>query len=157
MCNGTKVITQSVTCKSLKRRGTQVVRERSAKPLCVGSIPTRASNLFRVLRSYSTIRESLLKRNLQLPFALTTQQSPVSAGLPSLLPISASLGSISDGDLSSVVRRASPQHSCSLSALPEKGLCNCFVLCSGSQTPSSKSCFNESVFPSRGLVHWCRG
>ena len=25
-------------------RGTQVVRERSAKPLCVGSIPTRASN-----------------------------------------------------------------------------------------------------------------
>ena len=25
------------------RRGTQVVRERSAKPLCVGSIPTRAS------------------------------------------------------------------------------------------------------------------
>ena len=31
-------------------RGTQVVRERSAKPLCVGSIPTRASNniLFRM-------------------------------------------------------------------------------------------------------------
>ena len=28
----------------LSRRGTQVVRERSAKPLCVGSIPTRASN-----------------------------------------------------------------------------------------------------------------
>jgi hypothetical protein len=28
------------------RRGTQVVRERSAKPLCVGSIPTRASSLF---------------------------------------------------------------------------------------------------------------
>ena len=27
------------------RRGTQVVRERSAKPLCVGSIPTRASTL----------------------------------------------------------------------------------------------------------------
>ena len=26
-------------------RGTQVVRERSAKPLCVGSIPTRASTL----------------------------------------------------------------------------------------------------------------
>lgn len=26
-----------------QRRGTQVVRERSAKPLCVGSIPTRAS------------------------------------------------------------------------------------------------------------------
>jgi len=29
----------------LFRRGTQVVRERSAKPLCVGSIPTRASKL----------------------------------------------------------------------------------------------------------------
>ena len=28
------------------RRGTQVVRERSAKPLCVGSIPTRASTKF---------------------------------------------------------------------------------------------------------------
>ncbi len=28
------------------RRGTQVVRERSAKPLCVGSIPTRASIFF---------------------------------------------------------------------------------------------------------------
>ena len=28
------------------RRGTQVVRERSAKPLCVGSIPTRAPNIF---------------------------------------------------------------------------------------------------------------
>ena len=31
---------------ALPRRGTQVVRERSAKPLCVGSIPTRASNPF---------------------------------------------------------------------------------------------------------------
>jgi hypothetical protein len=30
-------------------RGTQVVRERSAKPLCVGSIPTRASTLNIVL------------------------------------------------------------------------------------------------------------
>src|SRR5207248_3722211 len=29
---------------SSEGRGTQVVRERSAKPLCVGSIPTRASN-----------------------------------------------------------------------------------------------------------------
>ena len=27
-------------------RGTQVVRERSAKPLCVGSIPTRASKFY---------------------------------------------------------------------------------------------------------------
>jgi hypothetical protein len=32
-------------------RGTQVVRERSAKPLCVGSIPTRASNFFNNLRN----------------------------------------------------------------------------------------------------------
>ena len=30
-------------------RGTQVVRERSAKPLCVGSIPTRASKFFFVV------------------------------------------------------------------------------------------------------------
>ena len=41
-------------------RGTQVVRERSAKPLYVGSIPTRASNhflhLLDVLRSVSTLR-----------------------------------------------------------------------------------------------------
>ncbi len=28
---------------ALPRRGTQVVRERSAKPLCAGSIPARAS------------------------------------------------------------------------------------------------------------------
>ncbi len=34
------------TKTALPRRGTQVVRERSAKPLCVGSIPTRASNFF---------------------------------------------------------------------------------------------------------------
>ena len=31
---------------ALPRRGTQVVRERSAKPLCAGSIPARASKLF---------------------------------------------------------------------------------------------------------------
>ena len=31
---------------ALPRRGTQVVRERSAKPLCAGSIPARASNSF---------------------------------------------------------------------------------------------------------------
>ena len=30
---------------ALPRRGTQVVRERSAKPLCAGSIPARASNI----------------------------------------------------------------------------------------------------------------
>jgi hypothetical protein len=31
------------SAKPTPGRGTQVVRERSAKPLCVGSIPTRAS------------------------------------------------------------------------------------------------------------------
>jgi hypothetical protein len=36
--------------KPTLRRGTQVVRERSAKPLCVGSIPTRASNSPRILK-----------------------------------------------------------------------------------------------------------
>ena len=33
-------------CSIEQGRGTQVVRERSAKPLCVGSIPTRASKSF---------------------------------------------------------------------------------------------------------------
>ncbi len=32
------------TLTYVQGRGTQVVRERSAKPLCVGSIPTRASS-----------------------------------------------------------------------------------------------------------------
>ena len=36
-----------------KGRGTQVVRERSAKPLCAGSIPARASNPFNNLDSIS--------------------------------------------------------------------------------------------------------
>jgi energy-coupling factor transporter ATP-binding protein EcfA2 len=36
---------------ALPRRGTQVVRERSAKPLCAGSIPARASNHFNNLAS----------------------------------------------------------------------------------------------------------
>ena len=36
------------------RRGTQVVRERSAKPLYVGSIPTRASkNLMQITNVYA--------------------------------------------------------------------------------------------------------
>src|SRR5579863_8580456 len=44
-------------------RGTQVVRERSAKPLCVGSIPTRASSFLdrfgkpEVLRSAQVTRK----------------------------------------------------------------------------------------------------
>jgi hypothetical protein len=42
-------------------RGTQVVRERSAKPLCVGSIPTRASNP-RNLRCFDPWRPSTVER-----------------------------------------------------------------------------------------------
>ena len=38
---------------NVQGRGTQVVRERSAKPLYVGSIPTRASKLFRCLGAFS--------------------------------------------------------------------------------------------------------
>ena len=37
---------------ALPRRGTQVVRERSAKPLCAGSIPARASNIPKNLHNY---------------------------------------------------------------------------------------------------------
>src|ERR1039458_3642033 len=43
LISGAEHVTVEVT-----RRGTQVVRERSAKPLCVGSIPTRASRNSRV-------------------------------------------------------------------------------------------------------------
>ena len=42
------------------RRGTQVVRERSAKPLCVGSIPTRASKLLNNLRMSPLLAKSAL-------------------------------------------------------------------------------------------------
>jgi len=42
------------------RRGTQVVRERSAKPLCVGSIPTRASNIYSFRMNSLRIRASEL-------------------------------------------------------------------------------------------------
>ena len=38
-------------CLFEQGRGTQVVRERSAKPLCVGSIPTRASKFFSRIKS----------------------------------------------------------------------------------------------------------
>src|SRR6201996_7976029 len=43
---------------ALPRRGTQVVRERSAKPLCVGSIPTRASKLLDNLHDSRLLLES---------------------------------------------------------------------------------------------------
>ena len=41
-------------------RGTQVVRERSAKPLCVGSIPTRASNIISFIINSITHQISVL-------------------------------------------------------------------------------------------------
>ena len=44
-------------------RGTQVVRERSAKPLCVGSIPTRASNLFLRLLDFAGLHPLLTVRS----------------------------------------------------------------------------------------------
>ena len=42
----TPVVEQGFFQHASFRRGTQVVRERSAKPLYVGSIPTRASSFF---------------------------------------------------------------------------------------------------------------
>ena len=48
-------------------RGTQVVRERSAKPLCVGSIPTRASSLFKQLSQRSAIGEIATVAGLCVP------------------------------------------------------------------------------------------
>src|SRR3984957_1706593 len=42
--------------KPTLRRGTQVVRERSAKPLCVGSIPTRASKSIHSTKCAMTFR-----------------------------------------------------------------------------------------------------
>jgi integrase len=43
-------------------RGTQVVRERSAKPLCVGSIPTRASNRWLLILNNLQIAPGLLEK-----------------------------------------------------------------------------------------------
>src|ERR1035437_4847277 len=43
-------------------RGTQVVRERSAKPLCVGSIPTRASSIFLQLLVWLAVSPELTFR-----------------------------------------------------------------------------------------------
>ena len=45
-----------VKAQALQRRGTQVVRERSAKPLCVGSIPTRASKSIHSTKCAMTFR-----------------------------------------------------------------------------------------------------
>jgi hypothetical protein len=44
-------------------RGTQVVRERSAKPLYVGSIPTRASNLSSQLLVWLAVSPELTVRS----------------------------------------------------------------------------------------------
>ena len=43
-------------------RGTQVVRERSAKPLCVGSIPTRASSVLLYFTVLPGLNNKLLDR-----------------------------------------------------------------------------------------------
>jgi hypothetical protein len=50
-------IQQGRSRQAQPRRGTQVVRERSAKPLCVGSIPTRASKF---LNNLATIQKNLV-------------------------------------------------------------------------------------------------
>jgi hypothetical protein len=53
---------RELTGESLLRtigRGTQVVRERSAKPLYVGSIPTRASRFFLQLLAWVAVRSDL--------------------------------------------------------------------------------------------------
>ena len=64
------------------RRGTQVVRERSAKPLCVGSIPTRASNPFNNLHISLVKSERGLARYRRLFSSLLVQwigSAPTSA------------------------------------------------------------------------------
>jgi hypothetical protein len=52
-----------LTADASSGRGTQVVRERSAKPLCVGSIPTRAS---KVSITYSDRRKNWLPFGCQM-------------------------------------------------------------------------------------------
>ena len=61
-------------------RGTQVVRERSAKPLCVGSIPTRASNFNSVQpnKHAHSLRLWSCREDLSLP--LSYRPSKLSIG-----------------------------------------------------------------------------
>ena len=50
LVHGELLCSQECLRHSRSGRGTQVVRERSAKPLCVGSIPTRASKFLNKLQ-----------------------------------------------------------------------------------------------------------
>ena len=61
---------------ALPRRGTQVVRERSAKPLCVGSIPTRASNPFNNLEPNLTTGESVTVAEFVATAPLCSRTAP---------------------------------------------------------------------------------
>ena len=57
----THILKRACVQRESQGRGTQVVRERSAKPLCVGSIPTRASNISSVQSGkYSKPRDAIL-------------------------------------------------------------------------------------------------
>jgi hypothetical protein len=56
-----------------QRRGTQVVRERSAKPLCVGSIPTRASNIFNHMHATQGAQHWLPVAVLWLPLGMIVE------------------------------------------------------------------------------------
>ena len=67
-----------------QRRGTQVVRERSAKPLCVGSIPTRASILIPIDHPYGQ-PESMDSRPVASPSIFPSSAWP---GAFSQLPAS---------------------------------------------------------------------
>ncbi len=68
-----------------------MVRERSAKPLCVGSIPTRASNLLRhlavaiefVVTFWFALHVSVLRKSFQI----VLQLGPNLAGLQLTLPL----------------------------------------------------------------------
>ena len=84
------------------RRGTQVVRERSAKPLCVGSIPTRASinsAIYMHRRSASRLDAG---ENAGSPSLIST--SSMARGIPGFANTSHSLSQISNSS------RALPRH-----------------------------------------------
>ena len=64
------IVARYFACSPPRWRGSQVVRQRSAKPLFVGSIPTRASKVLRLkqsqnLRSPRSIRTFGRIRNLE--------------------------------------------------------------------------------------------
>jgi hypothetical protein len=71
---------------SCSRRGTQVVRERSAKPLCVGSIPTRASNHFNDLHANQNFFATGLPGEFVVTFSRFPTESPF-LGFPAEQPL----------------------------------------------------------------------